>query len=317
MNKPEISILIPVLNEEESIELQNRKIKEALGGKLEYEVIWIDDGSDDNTGNILEKIAKEDESVKAFTLMRRVGQSGAIMAGLDNASGEYIATMDGDNQNDPDEFIKMFKKLKEEKLDAVVGWRVDRWKGNIIRRLPSLMANMLLRWSFKAVDIHDTGCPVKIVRADVMRNVRLYGELHRFISYIIYMQGAKIGELPIGHREREAGKSKYGIGRAFTVIFDILNVKFLTMRKRTPIQLMGPIAAVLYIFSFVIVIYLLYEKFFGLGLDVSGSPYFILSIMSAILATQFVVFGLLGELIIRSYYENGTEKKTYMIRREY
>lgn len=314
MKNIELSIIIPVLNEEGNIETQNDKIKAALKGKLEYEVIWVDDGSDDSTHDILGKISQADERVQGYTLMRRVGQSGALMAGIDHSKGEYIAIMDGDNQNDPDELYEMLKKLKKEKLDAVVGWRQNRWKGNVLRRIPSIMANVLLQWSFRAVDIHDAGCPVKVVKADIMKETRLYGELHRFLSYILYMNGARVGEVPVNHRKRTKGTSKYGLSRTFTVIFDILNVKFLTMRKRTPIQLMGPMAAILFVFSGGLLAYLAILELTG-PVDVSGSPYFLASIMSGILGAQFIIFGLLGELIIRSYYENGKSKKTYMIRR--
>jgi glycosyltransferase involved in cell wall biosynthesis len=316
MNNPLISVIIPVLNEEGSIEIQNKKIKKAFSGKIDYEVIWIDDGSTDRTAEILKNISTNDPRVTGLSLMRRVGQSGALMAGIDKAKGQYIATMDGDNQNDPYEFLDMLDLLKKENLDAVVGWRKDRWKGNIIRRIPSLIANTLLRKSFKAVQIHDAGCPIKLVETRLLKEIRLYGELHRFLSYLLYRTGAHIGEMPVKHRERSKGQSKYGISRTFKVLFDIINVKFLTMSKVTPIQVMGPIALILYIISFGFIGFLIYSEFTR-TFDVSGSPYFLLSIMLFILATQFIIFGLLGELILRSYYENGKEKKTYLIRNEY
>lgn len=316
MEKPKLSIIIPVLNEEGSIEEQSRKIKAALKGKIEYEVIWIDDGSDDNTPKIIEKITKEDPRIHGVSLMRRVGQSGALMAGVDMAQGEYIATMDGDNQNDPDEFLQMLEKLEKESLDAVVGWRKNRWEGNVVRRLPSIIANFLIKYSLRGGNIHDAGCPIKLMKADLFKEIRLYGELHRFLSYIIYMNGARIGEIPIKHRPRRSGKSKYGIGRTFTVIFDILNVRFITTRKKTPIQLFGPIGMILYIIGFILAAYLTYFQITE-DIEVSRSPYFILGIMSIIMGTQFFTFGLLGELIIRSYYENNLEKKTYSIRKKY
>lgn len=313
---PELSIIIPVLNEEGSIEIQNDKLKKAFKGKIDYEVIWIDDGSKDKTPEILAKIAKADNAVHGISLMRRVGQSGALMAGLDIAQGQYIATMDGDNQNDPDEILAMLAKLKKENLDVVVGWRQNRWKGNAIRRIPSIIANALLRYSFKSVDIHDTGCPIKVMKVELLKEVRLYGELHRFLSYMLYRAGARIGELPINHRDRSTGVSKYGISRTFKVIFDIINVKFLTMTKTTPIQIMGPMALVLYLVSAGMGVWLIVEWAKGIS-SISGSPLFLLSVMLFILATQFIIFGLLGEMILRSYYENGTTKKTYLIRNRY
>lgn len=316
MNKPKLSIVIPVLNEEGSVEKQNKKIKEQLGGKVDYEVIWVDDGSTDETSKIIAQIAKGDKRVKGITLMRTVGQSGALMAGIDRAEGEYIGLMDGDNQNDPKEFIEMFDLLEKKKLDAVVGWRQNRWDGNIIRRIPSLMANWLIKVSLQGTDIHDTGCPVKLIRADLLKEIRLYGELHRFLSYILHMNGARLGEIPITHRERESGSSKYGIGRTLTVLFDILNVRFLLMRKKTPIQVFGPIGLLLYVLSFILFGFLALEYVFN-AIDVSGSPFFITSIIGLVMGTQFITFGLLGELIIRSYYENSESKKTYMIRSEH
>ncbi len=316
MKLPELSIIIPVLNEQGNIEIQNSKIKKSLVGKFDYEVIWIDDGSTDDTPDIIDKISKEDSRVKGLTLMRRVGQSGALMAGIEMASGKYIAIMDGDNQNDPDEFVKMYEKLINDNLDVVVGWRKQRWQGNFLRRIPSLLANFMIQSSFRTVSIHDAGCPIKLGKATVLKNIRLYGELHRFLSYILHSHGARLGEVEIKHRERKSGQSKYGIGRTFTVIFDILNLKFLFMRKRTPIQVFGPIGLLLFLTSFLFALYLIYEKLFGV-IDVSASPYFILSVISLVMGTQFLTFGLLGELIIRSYYENGMDKKTYAIRKTY
>jgi glycosyltransferase involved in cell wall biosynthesis len=311
MKNIELSIIVPVKNEEGSIKIQNDKIHKALKGKIEYEVIWVDDGSTDSTPDILKEISNK--HTKGISLMRNVGQSGALMAGIDHSSGKYIGTMDGDNQNDPDELLTMIKKIEDENLDAVVGWRQNRWKGNVIRRLPSLLANAVMRRSFKMLTIHDAGCPVKVIKASVMKEVRLYGELHRFLSYIIAMHGARLGEIPVNHRERETGVSKYGISRTFTVLFDILNIKFLMMRKRTPIQVLGPLALLTYAIAFISGIVLLISEF-TVGIDVSGSPFFTISIISAVMGTQFITFGLLGELIIRSYYENGKEKKTYLIR---
>lgn len=315
MNKNlKLSIVIPVLNEEDNVEILNTRITETLSGKIDYEVIWVDDGSTDKTPQIIEKVSRN-KRVKGISLMSRTGQSGAMMAGTDIAKGEYIATIDGDNQNDPKDFIKMLKLIEEEKLDAVFGWRKNRWTGNIIRRVPSLIANKMMKMAFGDYGIHDTGCMVRIVRADILKNIRLYGELHRFLSYLICIEGARFEEIRVNHKEREKGKSKYGIGRTVTVIFDILNVKFLTMRRRTPIQFMGPIALVTYLFGFVSLLFAIFEKIIH-NADLTGNPYLLVSIFTLIMGTQFLSFGLLGELILRSYHENG-EKKTYLIRKLY
>ena len=313
--KKKISIVIPVLNEEKNIEILNSRIENTLKGNLNYEVIWVDDGSTDSTSKILKKICKK-RDVKGISLMTRTGQSGALMAGIELAKGNYIATMDGDNQDDPKDFIKMLKKLEEEDLDAVVGWRKNRWKGNFVRKLPSLVANKMMKIAFGDLGIHDTGCMMKVVKADIMKDIKLYGELHRFMSYLLGMYGAKIGEIPVSHKPRKHGKSKYGIRRTITVIFDILNVKFLTMKTMTPIQFMGPLAVLTYMIGIASAGYLVYTKITR-DINITGSPLFTTSLVSIMMGTQFLLFGLLGELVLRSYYENGKNKSVYAIRREY
>jgi glycosyltransferase involved in cell wall biosynthesis len=311
---PKLSIVIPVLNEEDNIEILNERIKDALAGKIDYEVIWIDDGSTDTTPKILEKISKN--NIHSIILMARTGQSGALMAGIDAAKGEYIATMDGDNQDDPADFLKMIEKLEKEDLDVVVGWRQNRWQGNIIRRVPSLVANKMMKIAFGDLGIHDTGCMVKVTKAEVLKSIRLYGELHRFMSYLLGMHGARMGELPVHHEKRTRGVSKYGFKRTLTVMFDILNVKFLTMKRSTPIQFMGPIALFTYLIGFLSTIYVIVDKIVS-GADITGTPLFVIAILCFIMGTQFFSFGLLGELIIRSYFENGNKKSVYAIRKTY
>jgi glycosyltransferase involved in cell wall biosynthesis len=313
--KKKLSIVIPVLNEEKNIKILNKRIEKTLRGNLNYEVIWVDDGSKDKTEEILKEICKE-KDVKGISLMTRTGQSGALMAGIEMAKGDYIATMDGDNQDDPKDFIKMIKKLEKEDLDAVIGWRKNRWTGNFFRKLPSLTANKIMKIAFGDLGIHDTGCMMKVVRADVMKKIKLYGELHRFMSYLLGVYGAKIAEISVSHKPRKYGQSNYGLKRTITVLFDILNVKFLTMKRITPIQLMGPLAVLTYMVSFLSGGYLLYGKFAN-NINITGSPLFTTSLISFMMGTQFLLFGLLGELILRSYFENGTDKSVYAIRKRY
>jgi glycosyltransferase involved in cell wall biosynthesis len=310
-----VSIVIPVLNEEKNIEILDKRIEETLKGKLNYEVIWVDDGSKDKTEEILKKICKK-RNVKGISLMTRTGQSGALMAGIETAKGDYIATMDGDNQDDPKDFIKMIKKLEKENLDAVIGWRKNRWEGNLVRKLPSLTANKIMKMAFGDLGIHDTGCMMKVVKADIMKKIKLYGELHRFMSYLLGVYGARIGEITVSHKPRKYGKSNYGLKRTITVLFDILNVKFLTMKRMTPIQFMGPLAVLTYLVGFGSGIYLVYAKITS-DINITGSPLFTTSLISMMMGTQFLLFGLLGELILRSYFENGTDKSVYTIRKEY
>lgn len=315
MNKPKLSIVIPVMNEDRNIESIYKRMKETLTGKIDYEVIWVDDASKDETPKVLERICKESKNMHGITLMTNTGQSGALMAGIEKAKGELIATMDGDNQDDPADFLKMIDKLENENLDTVVGWRKHRWEGNFIRKIPSLIANKMMKMAFGNLGIHDTGCMVKVMKADVVKEIKLYGELHRFMSYLLAMEGAKLGEVEVNHRERVYGASHYGFKRTFTVMFDILNVKFLTMKKKTPIQFMGPVALATLFIGFVCAVVLTLMKIFH-GSDITGSPLFMLSILCLIMSVQFISFGLLGELIIRSYYENG-ERNVYSIRKTY
>ncbi|MBD3329556.1 glycosyltransferase [Candidatus Dojkabacteria bacterium] len=311
----ELSIVIPVHNEEKNISVLAEKIRKALDGKLEYEVLWVDDGSSDSTKKVLRELAQKDAHNIGIILMRNIGQSGALMAGFDAAKGKYIATLDGDNQNDPDEFPEMIKKLEEEDLDAVIGWRKNRWQGNVIRRIPSLLANKFIQSAFPELNVHDAGCPVKVIKAEIVKNIKLYGELHRFLAYIIGSYGAKMGEVEVKHRKRMAGKSHYGISRTLKVIFDVVNLRFLAERKKTPLIMLGPIALILYFIGGLSAFYLLVGKLF-FNIDLTGDPFFIISIMSFMMGTQFVTLGLLGELIIRSYYETGNIK-TYAVRKVY
>jgi len=222
--------------------------------------------------------------------------------------------MDGDIQNDPDEIPEMLKKLEKEDLDMVVGWREKRRQGNPLRRIPSLMANWIIRKSFKNIDVNDAGCPVKVCKASIIKELRIYGELHRFLTYVIGDMGARIGEVKILHRERKNGISKYGISRTLKVLIDIINLKFLTMRKTTPIQLMGNISLILYLLSFFSFGWMIYLKFI-MEIGMTQTPLPVLSMMFFLMATMFLSIGLLAEIVVRAYFE-GSDKKSYIIREE-
>lgn len=309
-----LSLVIPCLNEEKNVEPLSEKIQKAFSGKFTFEVFWVDDGSDDKTPEVMKKVSKKYKEQKTIILMRSVGQSTALMAGFDKAQGEYIATMDGDIQNDPDEIPEMLKKLEKENLDMVVGWREKRWQGNPLRRIPSLMANWIIRKSFKNIDVNDAGCPVKVCKASIIKELRIYGELHRFLTYVIGDMGARIGEVKILHRERKNGISKYGISRTLKVLIDIINLKFLTMRKTTPIQLMGNISLILYLLSFFSFGWMIYLKFI-MEIGMTQTPLPVLSMMFFLMATMFLSIGLLAEIVVRAYFE-GSDKKSYIIREE-
>jgi glycosyltransferase involved in cell wall biosynthesis len=315
-NNIEISLIIPVVNEAENIIELSKLITTAFKELPSYEVIWVDDGSKDNTVEVLENVNKIDKNQKFISLMRNSGQSTALMAGVDYSQGKYIATLDGDMQNFPSDLVKMYEMLKEKDLDMVVGWRKNRWKekkDSIVRRLPSIVANMIIQKAFRADHLHDAGCPVKITRADLFKEIRLYGELHRFIAYIAHDYGARIAEVEVQHAPRMFGKSNYGLSRTFKVIVDIFNLKLLHMRKTTPAQLMAPLVIISGFLSVLTFISAILLKFFR-GEDLTGNPLLTISIFTFLMAIQFMIFGFLGELIIRSYYENG-DKKTYLIRK--
>jgi glycosyltransferase involved in cell wall biosynthesis len=307
-----LSLIIPCLNEEMNIEPLAKKIQKALVKKFNYEVIWVDDGSDDKTADVMRKVCKKYKEHRAIVLMRRVGQSNALMAGFDKAEGEYIATMDGDIQNDPDEIPTMLKKLEDEDFDMVVGWRENRWLGNPLRRIPSLMANWVIKKSFKRTNIHDAGCPVKVCKARIIKDLRIYGELHRFLTYVVADMGARVGEVKILHRERKNGVSKYGLGRTLKVVMDIVNLKFLTMRKTTPIQVMGPVVLLLSFFGFITFGWMIYDKIVR-DVGMTDTPLLVLTVMFFLMASMFLVIGLLAELVVRAYFE-GSDKKSYIVR---
>ncbi len=307
-----ISLVIPCLNEEKNVGPLAEKIDKAFKGKFEFEVLWVDDGSSDKTPQVMKEVSKKYKEQKAIILMRSVGQSTALMAGFDNAKGEYIATMDGDIQNDPDEIPTMLEKLEKENLDLVVGWREKRWQGNPLRRIPSLMANKIIKKSFKNIDINDAGCPVKVCKASIIKELRIYGELHRFLTYVIGDMGAKIGEVKIVHRERANGVSKYGISRTLKVLIDIINLKFLTMRKTTPIQLMGNVALALYILSFGSFVWMIYLKIVK-SVGMTQTPLPVFAMMLVLMGTVFLAIGLLAEIVVRAYFE-GSDKKSYIVR---
>lgn len=306
-----ISLIIPCVNEQGNVTILADKIRKAFEGKFDYEVIWVDDGSIDKTPDELKEISRSYPEQKALILMRNVGQSNALMAGIDIAKGEYIATMDGDNQNDPDEIPTMLQKLEKEDLDVVVGWRKKRWKGNPVRRIPSIVANKIIKNSFRMIEVHDAGCPVKVIKADLMKHITLYGELHRFLTYILGDMGARVGEIEIKHRKRTIGKSNYGLGRIPKVLIDILNLKFVTMRKKTPAQVIGPFAVYMMLIGLVSGIMMIYQKF-AYGQDMTDSPLLILSVLSIVMGVQVFILGLLGEFIIRSYFEGSGKKKYYV-----
>ena len=312
----DLSIVLPVYNEEDSIEKLYRRLKTVLG-KLDMtsEIIFVDDGSTDNSVNIIKQLCKDDETVKLIVLRRNFGQTPALAAGFDVARGKIIIAMDADLQHDPYEIPHFIEKINEG-YDVVSGWRARRMDSFFIRRIPSLVANRLMKY-LSGVDIHDFGTTFKAYRAEVIKNVKLYGELHRFIPALASSVGAKITEIPIKNINRPFGKSKYGIGRTIRVLFDLLTVKFLLSYLTRPLQFFGLIGLACFSVGSVLGVYLLWRKLIS-GIDIMDAhgPMILFAIFMIIVGVSFVSMGLLGEVLSRIYHE-ATGRRIYYIREQW
>ncbi len=311
MEGKKISIVIPVYNEEENIERVYREIVEVLENeKLNGEIIFVNDGSVDKTEEILNSIADRDKRVKVIHFRRNFGQTAAIMAGFELAESDIIITMDGDGQDDPKEIPKLLAKLNEG-YDLVSGWRYKR-KDNFLKRvLPSKIANWIIS-KVTGVELHDYGCSLKAYRKEIVKNLVLYGEQHRFIPAIASEIGAKITEIPVNHRPRIAGKSKYGLSRIFKVILDLMVVKFFLTYRSKPMRLFGGIGTVLLSIGTIVLLYLLAIKIL-LNESIGTRPLLTLAVLSILSGLHFITIGLISELIIKLSLETG-HKKPYFIK---
>lgn len=296
-----VSIVVPVFEEEKNVNLLYKALKDVMDdtGRV-YEIVFVDDGSKDGTFGILEDIQSKDDKVVVVSFRRNFGQTAAMAAGIEYATGDVIITMDGDLQNDPVDIPNMLEKIKD--YDIVSGWRKHRKDPFISRRFPSIVANRLISW-VTGVHLHDYGCTLKAYRSEVIKNVRLYGEMHRFIPAMASWVGASIIEVETTHHERKFGKSKYGISRTFRVLLDLITVKFLQSFSTRPIQAFGPLGLILGFLGGVFSVYLAVDKFI-LGHDIGGRPLLLLAILCIILGVQLVVMGLLGEMLARVYHES-------------
>lgn len=311
MSEKTVSIIVPVYNEEESVPILYKAIKDVMDDTgLQYEIIFIDDGSADNTFSLLSSIQKIDNNVVVISFRRNFGQTAAMAAGFDYARGEIIVTMDADLQNDPKDIPRLLEKAKE--YDVVSGWRKNRKDPFFSRRLPSMIANYLIS-KVTGVYLHDYGCTLKAYRKEVVKNIRLYGEMHRFIPAIANWIGATFTEEVVGHHHRRFGKSKYGISRTLRVLLDLLTVKFLQSFSTRPIHAFGTPGLVLGGIGFLISLYLTYAKL-ALGYQIGGRPLLLLAVLLIILGAQLVVMGLLGEMLARVYHESQS-KAIYTIRK--
>ena len=289
----------------------NSEITGVLGNmKMDYEIIYIDDGSTDRSFEILSSLREQDERIKIIQFRRNFGQTAGLAAGFDHASGDVIVTMDSDRQNDPNDIPMMLDKINEG-YDLVSGWRFDRQDAWLSRKLPSKLANGLIS-KITGVKLHDYGCSLKAFRKDVVENIRLYGEMHRFIPATASWMGVRIAEVKVNHRARVAGTSKYGISRTFRVILDLITVKFLLQYSARPIHFFGGIGLASGVLGFLIAFVMLIQKFI-FDVPMGDRPLLLLSVLLMFIGLQFITFGLLGELMTRTYHE-AQNKPVYVIR---
>lgn len=307
-----LSIIVPVYNEEETIPLLYQAVIEAMQPVTKtWELILVDDGSQDQSFQKLLDLSKQDPvHVRVVGLRRNFGQTAAIAAGIDHATGEIIVLMDADLQNDPRDIPMLLEKI-EEGYDVVSGWRQKRKDTFLTRTLPSQFANKLIS-SVTGVHLHDYGCTLKAYRREVITGFKLYGEMHRFIPVYANTVGAKIIEVPVRHHPRKFGKAKYGLERTFKVILDLFTVKFLNSYANKPIYLFGGTGIFIILISSIILFYLFIRRVFFL-VPVLESPLFMLSSMFFILGFQSILMGLIAELLVRTYHE-AQHKPTYTVK---
>lgn len=308
---PELSLFLPVFNEEENLPKMHERIREALEalGKT-AEVIYVDDGSTDGSLRILKEIAGEDERVRVIALRRNYGQTAAMAAGIDTARGEILIPLDADLQNDPRDIGRLLEKL-DEGFDVVSGWRKNRRDKLLSRKIPSRIANKIISW-IGGVPLHDYGCSLKAYRRDVLQDVRLYGEMHRFIPIYASWAGARVTEIPVEHHARTGGESKYGLSRTIKVIFDLMTIKFMASYQTKPIYVFGTFGTLALLLSAVAALWAFYLKFVE---DVSFilTPLPIIAIVMLAISVQFFLMGLLAELLVRTYHES-QDKAIYTVR---
>jgi len=306
-----ISVIIPIYNEQGSIALLYERLSAELPqlGRA-FEVVLVDDGSSDGSDRLLAEVAQKDKHFKLVSLRRNFGQTAAMMAGIDFAEGDIIVPMDGDLQNDPADIRRLMDKL-EEGFDVVSGWRKERQDGALRRNFPSRVANRLISW-ISGVHLHDYGCSLKAYRRDVIKGVKLYGEMHRFIPIYASWFGAKVTEIPVAHNARRFGQSKYGLERIAKVVLDLLVVKFLAKYATKPIYVFGGFGLITLGFSAIAALYALYLKLFE-GVSFILTPLPLLAVMGLITGLMSILMGLLAELVMRTYYES-QGKPVYLVK---
>lgn len=317
----ELSVVVPLLNEVESLRSLSEEITAALHGQaISYEILFVDDGSTDGSFALIQQMHKEDERITAVRFRRNFGQTAAFAAGFDYANGSIIITMDADGQNDPADIPALLAKI-EEGWDVVNGWRVNRQDPFLFRKFPSKIANGLIARS-SGVRLHDRGCSMRAFRAEVVEDMHLYGEMHRFIPEMVHFAGFSMTEVAVNHRSRTVGLSKYGISRTFRVLFDLMTVLFLRRYMDRPMHLFGWFGGVTTGVGGIVTVWLILGKLWaGItgGMDgfhaaqIGDRPLFLLSILSVIVGVQFLAMGLVAELVVRTYYES-QNKPVYRVK---
>ena len=306
-----ISIIIPVFNEGESIGyLLDEVLNVMQNNKLNCELIVVNDGSNDNTSTVLDELTIKIKELSVISLRKNYGQTAAMAAGFDNSKGEIVITLDGDLQNDPNDIPKLISHLNEG-YDLICGWRYERKDKLISRRIPSKIANKLIA-NVTGLKLHDYGCSLKAFKKEIVDDIKLYGELHRFLPVLANIEGAKIKEIKVNHRSRKYGSSKYGIDRTFRVLMDLLTVWFMTKFLTRPMYGFGFFGIVSILISFGMTSYLFIIKL--LGNDIGNRPMLMFALILGIAGVQLFSFGLLGELLIRTYHES-QNRPIYRIRK--
>ena len=306
----DVSIVIPVFNERDNLEKLHGEITSTMTSYgRSYEVIYVDDGSTDGTREFLHQLSLGDANVRVIVFRKNFGQTAAVSAGLRDTQGDIVVTLDGDGQNDPRDIPMLIAKLADG-YDLVSGWRKDRKDDFFVRRLPSIIANWVIRLTTK-VRVHDYGCMLKAYRGDIARDLRLYGEMHRFIPAIAGDMGARIAELVVNHRPRLHGTSKYGLSRVVRVVLDLLTVKFLSVFATRPLHVFGTIGFGAAGLGGIMLAWLGFQRIFW-GVELGSRPIVLLAILLVVIGVQFVTFGLLGEMLARTYHES-QNKPIYVV----
>src|SRR5258705_4772850 len=300
--RTEVSIFLPVFNEEPNLVPLHTKLDAALKALgRSAEIVYVDDGSTDGSLKILREIANVDPRVRVVALRRNYGQTAAMAAGIDAARGKVLIPMDADMQNDPADIVRLLQKL-DEGYDVVSGWRKNRKDKMITRKIPSMIANRLISW-IGGVPLHDYGCSLKAYRRESLEDVRLYGEMHRFIPIYASWAGARVAEIPVEHHARTMGKSKYGLSRTLKVVFDLMTIKFMASYQTKPIYVFGSFGMLAFAISILAGLYAVFLKIFHKA-DFVQTPLPILAIVMFAVGVQFLLMGLLAEMLVRTYHES-------------